>query len=155
MPTLQEMRDDRATTWEECKRLLNDDSAEARAAYDKAEARVDELTAEIEKRERAESKDAKFNKVDRSQIVDAADERTDDEQDAVYREAFEVYVTRGMADLDKDQRDLLRSNFQGKESRAAGVGTGSAGGYLVPQGFRQKIIERQKAYGSEIGRAHV
>jgi HK97 family phage major capsid protein len=32
--------------------------------------------------------------------------------------------------------------------RAAGVGTGSAGGYLVPQGFRAQIVERMKAYGA-------
>lgn len=148
MPTLQEMRDDRATVWEECKRLLEDDTAEGLAAYDKAEARVDELTEAIEKREKHEARQEKLDRVDRTQIVDIDHEPTDDESDAAYREAFEVYVTRGMAELDKEQRDLLRENFQGKEGRAAGVGTGSAGGYLVPQGFRQQIIERMKAFGS-------
>lgn len=150
MPTLQEMRDERATVWEECKRLLDDGTAEGAAAYDKAEARVDELTKEIDKREKHEAKQAEFDKVDRSQIVNLTDddEDSEDDRDVAYREAFEVYVTRGMADLDREQRDLLRENFQGKEGRAAGIGTGSAGGYLVPQGFRQKIIERQKAFGS-------
>lgn len=33
------------------------------------------------------------------------------------------------------------------EQRALGVGTGSAGGYLVPQGFRSTLIETMKSYG--------
>jgi HK97 family phage major capsid protein len=32
------------------------------------------------------------------------------------------------------------------EHRAQGVGTGSAGGYLVPEGFRRQLIERKKAF---------
>lgn len=33
------------------------------------------------------------------------------------------------------------------EQRALGVGTGAAGGYLVPQGFRAQLIETMKSYG--------
>jgi HK97 family phage major capsid protein len=149
MPTLQEMRDERATVWEECKRFLDDNTVDGKAAYDKAEARVDELTAEIDKREKHEARETAFSKVDRSGAVQLdAEEPTEDERSAQYREAFETYVMRGMAELDKEQLAVLRSGFVGKESRAQGVGTSTAGGYLVPEGFRAQIVEAQKAYGS-------
>lgn len=39
----------------------------------------------------------------------------------------------------------VRTGDQG-EHRAQGVGSGSAGGYLVPEGFRRQLIERKKAF---------
>lgn len=39
----------------------------------------------------------------------------------------------------------VRTGDQG-ERRAQGVGTGAAGGYLVPEGFRRQLIERKKAF---------
>jgi hypothetical protein len=51
-----------------------------------------------------------------------------------------------MLDLDQAHRTALRAGFMKadpKEIRAAaGIGTGSAGGYLVPQGFRQTSSRR-------------
>jgi HK97 family phage major capsid protein len=61
-------------------------------------------------------------------------------------------VQNGMTELDPEQKQALRTGFvkqDAKEIRAAaGIGTGSAGGYLVPQGFRQSIVEKMKAYGA-------
>lgn len=56
------------------------------------------------------------------------DIRTDDPT----REAFVRYLRSG------DESEL----------RAQGVATGSAGGYFVPRGFRNTVIETMKAYGS-------
>ena len=41
------------------------------------------------------------------------------------------------------------------EFRAQSEGTNSAGGYLVPRGFRNKLIERMKAYGGVAEQAEV
>jgi HK97 family phage major capsid protein len=49
--------------------------------------------------------------------------------------AFEAFLRTGQANQDIT------------ELRAQGAGTGSAGGYMVPPGFRQKLIEVQKAFG--------
>jgi HK97 family phage major capsid protein len=42
--------------------------------------------------------------------------------------------------------DYVRGNIDGAEYRAQGVATGAAGGYLVPQGFRDHVTEVMKAY---------
>lgn len=55
-----------------------------------------------------------------------------EEVDEVSR-AFEGYLRSGK------QSELIH--------RAQGEATGPAGGYLVPEGFRQKMIEKRKAFG--------
>jgi HK97 family phage major capsid protein len=148
---LTTLLEERASVWEEMKTHLDAADAEGRGAYDKAEQRFDTLSEEIEKLERHANNEQKLSKVDRSKIVNLDhhedEDRDETDQDVAYREAFESYVVRGMADLNNEQRNLLRLGWQG-DTRAAGVGTGSAGGYLVPQGFRADIIERQKQYGA-------
>jgi HK97 family phage major capsid protein len=49
--------------------------------------------------------------------------------------AFEAYLRTGQVNQDLTQL------------RAQGVGTSAGGGYVVPDGFRQKIVEVQQAYG--------
>jgi HK97 family phage major capsid protein len=64
------------------------------------------------------------------------------EQDEQSR-AFEHYLRTGQA------------NSELVELRAQGEGVSSQGGYLVPTGFRDKIIERMKAYGGIASKAEV
>ena len=52
--------------------------------------------------------------------------------------AFEAYLRTGVANADIS--GLRVTNAQG-------AGTDSAGGYMVPPGFRQKLVEVRKAYG--------
>lgn len=49
--------------------------------------------------------------------------------------AFEAFLRTGVGNQDIT------------ELRAQGTGTGAAGGYMVPPGFRQKLVEVQKAFG--------
>lgn len=44
--------------------------------------------------------------------------------------------------------EFLRGRIGDVEMRAQGVATGAAGGYLVPEGFRTKLVERMKRIGS-------
>lgn len=64
-----------------------------------------------------------------AQPVTAA--KVDDTQER----AFEAYIRTGQANQDLAQ------------ARAQGEGIGSAGGYLVPAGFRNKLVEVRKAFG--------
>jgi HK97 family phage major capsid protein len=64
----------------------------------------------------------------------AARTTTADTDEAVER-AFEVYLRTGVA-----QPELA-------QYRAQSAGTNTAGGYTVPAGFRQKLVERMKQYG--------
>jgi HK97 family phage major capsid protein len=125
-------------------------SAEDRAAWDKAEGELNDLSADLERVQRA----AQLAQVDYSQVVDArgAGEVVTPEGDteADYRAAFELWTRFGNEELTGEQRSILRraamSDDVRKELRAAGVGTGSAGGFTVPPAFRDKLIETLKFY---------
>lgn len=56
-------------------------------------------------------------------------------QDDTLERAFEHYLRTGTANQDIT------------ELRAQSTGSDPAGGYMVPPGFRQKLVEAQKAYG--------
>lgn len=69
-------------------------------------------------------------------------------------DAFTTWVRFGNEGLNAEQRNLLNrkkayidSRELPPELRAQGVGTGSTGGYLVPQGFSEEIDKALKAFG--------
>lgn len=157
MPNLQQLRDQRASAWEQMKGY-NDEAiekgwdADLKASYDTAEADYDRLEEEIGRMERFENLNEKNSRVDRRGVVapeGAGEPEPLNDAEALYLNAFQKYVAFGMGELDTDERASLRANFGGKDFRnAQGVGTGSAGGYLVPEGFRQQIVEKMKDFGS-------
>lgn len=59
----------------------------------------------------------------------------------------------GRTDLDRAFTAYLRTGIPNQDiaglrvTNAQGEGSSSAGGYLVPQGFRQKLVEVRKAFG--------
>lgn len=67
-----------------------------------------------------------------------------------YERAFSEYLRRGMDEMGPEHRQLLQ-----REYRAQSVGTNTAGGYLVPPGFVQKITEAMKAYGGMLQASNV
>src|SRR5215218_886969 len=75
----------------------------------------------------------------------------DDEQ---YRAVFGRWAQNGVSELPTEDRSFL-ANLNGnarlvearEQARAAGVGTGAGGGFLVPQGFRRDLVVVQKQFG--------
>lgn len=158
MATVQQLLDRRANVWEQMKAIDataeaegRDLSAEERQKWDAAEADIDSLTSEIERKQKAAVLDQRMSTVNTDPIVTPAtpaEERTESKADA-YRDAFVSFVTRGMDELDTEQRKVLRTGWVAdNESRAQSVGTTTAGGYLVPEGFRRQIVETMKDYGA-------
>jgi HK97 family phage major capsid protein len=133
----------------------NFDTASARA--DELEAKVTELEADAKRADRAHGLDA----VDYSSVVqtragapvqtpEQSVEERDAAHDAEYLRAFESYARNGLEDLRPEQRQILAANYVrgGQEARAGAVTSpSSSGGYLIPPGYRQIIIERMKAFG--------
>lgn len=64
--------------------------------------------------------------------------------EAELERAFDHYLRTGKPNADLAE---LRANVDGVEFRAQGETISTAGGYLVPQGFRMTLIERLKAFG--------
>lgn len=147
-------------------------SAEQRTNFDTASARADELEAKVTELE-ADSKRAaraqSVESVDYGQVVQTrggsaveTPEQSSEERkaahDVEYLRAFEAYARGGLEDMKSEQRQLLAANYvQGGQEARAGQTTSpsSAGGYLIPPGYREIIIERMKAYGGILGYATV
>lgn len=133
-------------------------TAEERTNWDKWEAELEQVSGDIERLQRAQ----KLDEIDFRTVAGAtgAGEQNPEDDEAqrakAYEAAFFAFARGGMEELDTDQRQVLRSGFlSAKEARAQGVGTGAAGGYLVPDGFRAVMTETMKAFGGLLNIANV
>jgi HK97 family phage major capsid protein len=155
MPTLTENRQTRANLWSNMTELMDRASAEnreltddERTTYDRLEADLDRLE-ETERRETAHAdRAARYETVDRSGVVNAGPADRDDDLSERYKAAFEQWMTIGPADMAPEARAALREGFVAPDRNAQGVGVTTAGGYLVPEGFRATLVERMKAWGA-------
>ena len=144
---IKKLREERASVWEEMKPLIDDLSAEGREKYDRCEKRLEELSELIERGEKAAARETEFSKVDRSGVVEP-EQRDEKDDDELYERVYRTFLIGGLSELTPEDRQTLRSRFVAdREARAAGVGTGSAGGYAVPLAFRNTFIETMKYYG--------
>lgn len=158
MSTLQSLRDQRANIWEQMKEVMDrasaenrDLTAEERQTYDRAEADLDRVSTDLERQERFENRSTEYGQVDRTGVVAPTSEPTGSgTAEAAYTDAFAAWMRGGNAELDADQKRVLRSGWvDGKDLKnAAGVATGAAGGFTVPAAFRQTLIETQKQIGA-------
>jgi HK97 family phage major capsid protein len=132
-------------------------NAELRTNYDAAEKDLDEVSGDIERKQRMD----KLEKVDRSQIVDTGkpDAETPDpatQRGIDYREAFDAYLREGISGTTPAQRRLLMDGHVNDPAvRALTGGTDAAGGFLVPDEFLNKLVETMKAFGGLLNEANV
>jgi HK97 family phage major capsid protein len=151
---IKNLMEERARVWDQMQAIRStateekrsELTAEERGSWDKAEARLSELTADIEREQRADE----FAKTLAPKMEQAAEEIRAEAPKAEYRDVFEKWARFGSSELSGDEKRALREGFVAAsgESRALGVGTGAAGGYAVPQGFRDVLIETMKFYNS-------
>src|SRR5690606_36164887 len=130
-------------------------TAEEREKWDRAETELTDVSADIERMERA----ARLDTVQRDQVVVAGGtgpeggEDREGDRETAYREAFAAFTRRGMGGLDNEQRQLMLSNQA--EVRAGATSPGSAGGYFIPTDTLNRFTETMKAYGGLLGAANV
>lgn len=115
------------------------DGAAERSLTDEEVTRYEELETQLRDADRDEqvrARQAAYATVDRSAVggvvVPAA---TDD----TLERAFEAFIRTGVPNADIT------------ELRAQSEGSGPAGGYLVPETFRTKVVEAMKAFGGIAG----
>lgn len=117
-------------------------TAEERASWDAAEADLNEAGKDVERFQRA----GDLDKVDRSKVVDTGGDKPDgDEAAERYARAFGTYLRRGMSRLSAEDRELIEAQYTELRDQSTQVDT--AGGYLVPDGYRNKMVETIKSYG--------
>ena len=166
MPNTQQLREQRANVWEQMKEIMDladsesrDLTAEETAKYDKAEADLDRLDNDIERREKFEARGTRYETVEPpgAAATMPSDGPADESGDEAYAKAFGNFLRRGISALSAEDRALMESRFTADSAiqNAAGVGTGSAGGYAVAPGFRDKFVETMKYYGPMLAEAEV
>lgn len=165
MSDTKKLREQRANIWEQMKALTDlaeradrDFTGEEKATYAKLEADLDSIGDRVERAEKMASLDVKLAQpagrpdglFSPTQVEDEADEQKFDA-------AFGKYLRKGLNRLDSDDRVLMEAKFEAdaRIQNAAGVGTGSAGGFTVPPAFRQVIIETMKYYGPMLGESEL
>ena len=125
----------RASAWEAAKRFLDTHtlengtlSAEDAATYERMEADIQAITAQIERMQRLEQMENMMNEPTSDPILErpanSGAENTGRASDA-YRKSFNSY---------------LRGNFNDDISPLMQEGTAAAGGYLVPEEYERQII---------------
>jgi HK97 family phage major capsid protein len=165
MPNALQLKEQRAQVWGAMTEIMEraktgELSAEDRAAYDKAEGELNQLTTDLERQERHEANVATFAEVDRRSVVipgqragEAGEERDEKPRDEQYRDAFLTYMRSGDQGIAPEERQVLQAVDQ--ELRAQSSTPGSAGGYTIPAGFWDKVTETMKAFGGVLSVANV
>lgn len=144
------------TRMQEIQKAAEDESrdwtAEERTNWDKASADIDVVSGDIERLERANQLDT----IDYRQVVaggETPETPSAEAREAKFSEAFGRYLRGGIDYCTSDQRQLMHQAQA--EVRAQGITTPSAGGYLVPDGFRTTMTETMKAFGGLLNEANV
>lgn len=114
--------------------------AEGRSFTEDEATQYEALEAELREAQRVEQRDAELRSRHanyRTPVAPAVNigARADRDEDAELRASWDRYLRSGQVDTELAQY------------RAQAEATGAAGGFLVPDGFRNKLVERMKAFG--------
>lgn len=150
---LQELRDRRKSVWEEMKDILDtaeragrDMAGEENEAYEKRQTDLDNLTREIENREKAAAVEEKLTQPQGEPPINGQQRSAPPRPGVTYESAFKAYVRGGNRNLDNAQIRILNDNVP-EELRALST-TGTAGGYMIPQAFLNDMVRVMKAFGA-------
>ncbi|MCP8970566.1 phage major capsid protein [Ectobacillus ponti] len=148
--TILELRRQRANVVKQYEEVLNRHKEEKRSLTQEEENQLDKLHNEevslrkqIEREEYLEEQNKSLAGHENRFMADDK-EKAEVNKDE-YRSVFSKWLTGGVEMLSTEERNLLFS--QRSEERAMSAGTNTAGGYTVPQGFYNKLIEALKFYG--------
>jgi len=154
MASSRDLRAQRAKLIEDARAIHDQEtvSAEDMAKFDAMMAEADGLKAKIDQIERADTLMAENAEALRNRAI-AAGVSPDQmaARDDVEISTFRAWVRSGVNGLSPEQHEVFARRFQAAQS----IGTGTAGGYTVPQGFYDQLIDAEKAYGGMTEAAYV
>ena len=129
------LKERRANLWTEVGNLLTRGNwtAEDAASHARMDAEIDSLTAQID----AGLKLRAANTAD-AEVVGERAERTGTSVDQ-HSDVFRRYLVHGINDLTPEDRSVMM--------RVQNTLVGTQGGFLVPDGFWNRLVEVQKQYG--------
>jgi HK97 family phage major capsid protein len=159
MASTQQLRDQRRQKYAEARRLIDDlpkdattpgQLKEAEDKFDAAMKEVDALDSLITKTDAADAREKELtarreNVALRTGMHVADVEASDEAQKA----AFRAWMQGGVNGAGPEHRPIIIRQIERGMGvfGAAGTSAGSAGGFLVPEGFYNQILTAQKAWG--------
>jgi HK97 family phage major capsid protein len=145
--TSRELRAQRAKLIEDARALISGDAptAEDNAKFDAMMLEADNLKAQFDRIERADTEFAAGQEALRSERRPTASGDPDQDRETLDLEAstFRTWMRSGPGALSAEQQPIFAKRFQAAQS--TGLDTG--GGYTVPQGFYDQLMSAEKAYG--------
>ena len=134
--TIKELIEKRANVWEDAKNFVNSHekengtlSAEDTAAYDRMEQEIEELTAAIDRQNRADRREQELAKPVNSPLTGKP-----------FKPAEDTKVGRASDEYKAAMLTALRSNFK-QVSNILQEGVDADGGYLVPEEYDSRLID--------------
>lgn len=150
MANTQELREQRAQIWEQMQEVVNRAEREGRPLNEEDKAVYDRLESDLDgKGEEIARAEKHLTIANAMSSFGPAPSEVDPEPvgkdgSELYASAFNSWMRRGPQALDAEQAQALRGGFTDIQN-AAGTTSGGAGGYLVPAGFRTKLVEAVKS----------
>jgi HK97 family phage major capsid protein len=123
------------------------EAKEIESKFDGMMADADGIKARIDREERLEASEKHLGEKQRA-TAKVRDISVDEVAENAKAEdkAFRSYLRNGIGGLTAEEREIALPRFQNAQS----VGTTTAGGFTVPQGFYDQLIDAEKAYGGMI-----
>ena len=168
MPTNVELRQRRASLWEEAKSLHTlaekegrQLTAEERQQWDRINTEIDSLKITIDRLERISEIDDEMNDIDQpimtraqpeiQHIESYGAELNSEYESAIpaskeYRRAFGAYLRQGLGGMLPDLRAIIQP-YYGMQKRALLTTSGAVGGALVAEDFYRQLVEAMQAFG--------
>jgi HK97 family phage major capsid protein len=152
---IRQLMDRRGERWTEMRAIMDaasargsDLTAEETERYDALERELDADERELERLQRHEERGRGMDEVrrDPAQLPGGDRPAQRSEQREAYNRAFGAYLRRGINRLNAEELEILATGFVSEE-RALAIAPGSAGGYLVPQGFYDVLTTARKQFG--------
>lgn len=148
----KELREKRAKLVADARELFDSIKTDTPAAaaqeieskFDAMMAEADGLKVKIDREDRLEASEKHLG--ERQSHTAKIRKISPDEQneiEASENDAFRAYLRHGMNGLNEEQRAIAAPRFQNAQS----TGSNTGGGYTVPTGFYDQLIDAQKAYG--------
>lgn len=125
-----------------------DKAKEIEARFDEIMSDHDSLISQAEREERmslVESKIKEYNTQNPHEGPGFRSSGEDEGSNPEYNEVFEKQIRHGVSSLSVEERNVLLSGKT--EFRAQSVGTNSAGGYTVPEGFSGELERNMVDWG--------
>ena len=141
MDKITELKQERAALIKKQRKLVDDAEAEDRGLKENEVRKFNNLEDEIDELESRISKLKEVREKEKKEVGKEAEknrEEKQEESESEYREVYEKFLRRGMADLNRTEKKTIR------EKRAQNISNASKGGYLVPQTWAQQMIEKLK-----------